>query len=116
MNNSRLLHYPSGVLGVNDLDERVDVRFAEVDFAGVKSKSTLTSMLAKALDAENGFGGNWDALADIIRDRPPGLDILVCRNSNRLSERLRSTLLDVFSENNDERRYGDGDIIIILIG
>ncbi|MDV3468314.1 barstar family protein [Stenotrophomonas sp. C3(2023)] len=44
------------------------LRVARVDLHGVVDKRTLLARLAAQLDFPVGFGGNWDALADNLRD------------------------------------------------
>lgn len=39
-----------------------------IDLEGVSDKRTLLARLAAQLDFPAGFGGNWDALADNLRD------------------------------------------------
>lgn len=39
-----------------------------VDLEGVADKRTLLARLAAQLDFPTGFGGNWDALSDNLRD------------------------------------------------
>jgi len=44
------------------------LRVARVDLHGVADKRTLLARLAAQLDFPPGSGGNWDALADNLRD------------------------------------------------
>lgn len=43
-------------------------RVARVDLAGCHDKAGLLERLAVALDLPSGFGRNWDALADSLKD------------------------------------------------
>ncbi|MDH3706288.1 MAG: barstar family protein [Acidimicrobiia bacterium] len=38
------------------------------DLSAVTDKATLLAALARAVDAPDYFGGNWDALVDVLRD------------------------------------------------
>lgn len=40
----------------------------EVDLAGIEGKEKFIAAIARAVHAPNWFGGNWDALADILGD------------------------------------------------
>ena len=44
------------------------LRVSRVDLDGVRDKRTLLARLAAQLDFPPGFGGNWDALSDNLRD------------------------------------------------
>lgn len=44
------------------------LRVATIDLAGCHDKRTLLMRIATQLDFPSGFGGNWDALTDSLRD------------------------------------------------
>lgn len=44
------------------------LRVATIDLAGCHDKRTLLMRMAAQLDFPSGFGGNWDALLDSLRD------------------------------------------------
>ena len=44
------------------------IRVRSIDGAGVEDKAGLMSVLAEALEFPSGFGANWDALNDNLRD------------------------------------------------
>ncbi len=44
------------------------LRVATIDLAGCRDKPTLLMRIATQLDFPSGFGGNWDALTDSLRD------------------------------------------------
>jgi hypothetical protein len=44
------------------------IRVAEVDGAAVRSKQDLMEALSAALELPDYFGGNWDALEEVLRD------------------------------------------------
>lgn len=44
------------------------LRVCRIDLDGVADKRTLMARIAAQLDFPAGFGGNWDALADSLRD------------------------------------------------
>lgn len=48
-----------------------DVRATPVDLAGVADKAGLMDRCRRDLGLPDWFGGNWDALADVLSD--PGL-------------------------------------------
>lgn len=45
-----------------------DLKVIRIDLDGVGDKRTLLARLAAQLDFPAGFGGNWDALSDNLRD------------------------------------------------
>lgn len=56
----------------------------EVDMAQLQSKGELLTELAQAIHAPDWFGGNWDAMADVLNDlswQPAAGYILVLHNS-----------------------------------
>ncbi len=44
------------------------LKVIRIDLEGVADKRTLLARLAAQLDFPAGFGGNWDALSDNLRD------------------------------------------------
>ncbi|GAB3059964.1 barstar family protein [Stenotrophomonas tumulicola] len=66
----------AGVYAIGDGDESAlaaamrdaGLRVSRVDLDGVRDKRTLLARLAAQLDFPPGFGGNWDALSDNLRD------------------------------------------------
>lgn len=66
----------AGVYAIGDGDESAlaaamrdaGLRVSRIDLDGVRDKRTLLARLAAQLDFPPGFGGNWDALADNLRD------------------------------------------------
>lgn len=44
------------------------LRVATIDLGGCHDKRTLLMRIASQLDFPSGFGGNWDALSDSLRD------------------------------------------------
>lgn len=44
------------------------LRVARIDLDGCQDKRTLLKRLSTQLDFPTGFGGNWDALSDNLRD------------------------------------------------
>lgn len=57
----------------------------EADLAEVHGKGELLAALARALDAPEWFGNNWDALADALGDlswRPAPGYVLLLRDAN----------------------------------
>ena len=44
------------------------LRVVQIDLDGCADKRTLLTRLAGRLDFPSGFGGNWDALSDNLRD------------------------------------------------
>jgi hypothetical protein len=48
--------------------EAAGIRVAAVDGAAVHSKQDLMEALSAALDLPDYFGGNWDALEEVLRD------------------------------------------------
>jgi RNAse (barnase) inhibitor barstar len=49
--------------------EHAKLRYLEVDLSRAEDKATLFAALAKGLDLPDYFGGNFDALADVLEDR-----------------------------------------------
>ena len=42
--------------------------FFEADLSAVQNKNEFLSVVAQAIHAPDGFGNNWDALADVLSD------------------------------------------------
>lgn len=81
------------------------LRVARVDLHGVGDKRTLLARLAAQLDFPPGFGGNWDALTDNLRDlawlTAPAGHALFLDQVDELRTRAEgefNTLLDVLDE------------------
>lgn len=81
------------------------LRVSRVDLHGVGDKRTLLARLAAQLDFPPGFGGNWDALTDNLRDlawlAAPGGHALFLDQVDGLrthAEGEFNTLLDVLDE------------------
>jgi RNAse (barnase) inhibitor barstar len=82
----------------------LDFAVLRVDLAGCTDKADLMARLAKAGGFPDGFGANWDALSDVLRDlswRPaPGYAWVI---ENAAQWRAAhdgdfDTLLDIFNE------------------
>lgn len=80
------------------------LHISRIDLQGVADKRTLLARLAAQLDFPTGFGGNWDALSDNLRDLQwlPGAghalflaDVDVLRAS---AAKEFETLLDILDE------------------
>ena len=75
---SGILHYTEpGVYVAPPAPDRYEVadevgargwRCLADDLAGATDKASLLTALARAVDAPDHFGGNWDALVDVLRD------------------------------------------------
>ena len=48
--------------------EAAGIRVAEIDGAAIETKQDLMSALSEALELPDYFGGNWDALDEVLRD------------------------------------------------
>ncbi len=51
-----------------DAAARLEFAYAEIDLSGCRDKDAALSRIAHALEFPDWFGGNWDALADCLRD------------------------------------------------
>jgi Barstar (barnase inhibitor) len=78
--------------------------FFDADLKGVKGKSSLLDVLARAASFPSGFGGNWDALADNLCDlswhQASGY-VLLLRNANDtlgLAAHDREIVQDIFAD------------------
>ncbi|PWK85295.1 barstar family protein [Fulvimonas soli] len=73
---------------------RAGLRLLRVDLAGCRDKADLLRRLARAFELPAHFGGNWDALADSLRDLAwlpaPGYVLLLDR-ANDLRDGSRET-------------------------
>jgi hypothetical protein len=89
-------------LGVAARDSGLAVR--RVNLAGCRDKRTLLVRFAMALDTPRGRGGNWDALADDLRDlawlEGDGVALLVqdVADARDADPALVSTLLSVLED------------------
>ncbi|MFD9337084.1 barstar family protein [Streptomyces sp. NPDC060028] len=95
-----------------------------LDLDGVRSKTGLMRRCGDALRVPEYFGGNWDALADALRDLswlpdadPPGRLLVV--TSWRAFAAVRpddwDTLREVLEEAVDFWREGDGPGLTVLV-
>ena len=46
----------------------IDFTLFEADLSAVQNKDEFLSVVAQAIHAPEGFGNNWDALADVLSD------------------------------------------------
>jgi RNAse (barnase) inhibitor barstar len=60
---------PPDAAAVDAAAERAGLTRWTVDLAGVRSKETLLATLAGRLEFPEWFGGNWDALNDVLAER-----------------------------------------------
>lgn len=80
------------------------LRVVQIDLDGCDSKRTLLMRMAAQLDFPTGFGGNWDALSDNLRDLqwlPANGYALFFRDADALraaADAEFNTLLDVLDE------------------
>jgi RNAse (barnase) inhibitor barstar len=76
--------------------EAAGIRVAEIDGAAVESKQDLMSALSDALELPDYFGGNWDALDEVLRDlawlEARG-HVLLVTGADRLRERQPELVL-----------------------
>jgi hypothetical protein len=76
----------------------------ELDAAGVRDKTGLLEACAFSLDFPDGFGSNWDALSDCLRDfswRPEGGYVIVWHGGARLAAAAPddfATALEIFRD------------------
>lgn len=80
------------------------LRTATIDLGGCHDKRTLLARLAAQLDFPSGFGGNWDALSDSLRDlswlKANGYALFFsdADGLKEAAEKEFDTLLDVLAE------------------
>jgi hypothetical protein len=93
--------------------EAAGIRVVEIDGAPIETKQDLMSALSEALELPDYFGGNWDALDEVLRDLG-WLDarghVLVVSGTDSLRER-HPELLDGLTESwsfSSERWIADG--------
>ncbi|MET9962183.1 barstar family protein [Streptomyces sp. NPDC006326] len=95
-----------------------------VDLDGVRTKPELMRRWGAALRAPEWFGGNWDALADALRDlswwepAPPGWLVAVSSWQDYAGARPGDweTLRDVLEEAVDFWRSADeGELTVLLV-
>jgi RNAse (barnase) inhibitor barstar len=60
---------PPDAAALDAAAERAGLTRWTVDLAGVRSKETLLATLAGRLEFPEWFGGNWDALNDVLAER-----------------------------------------------
>ncbi|KAF1015702.1 MAG: hypothetical protein GAK31_01177 [Stenotrophomonas maltophilia] len=69
INNAGVYAIDTGDIGALAAAMRdAGVHISRIDLQGVADKRTLLARLAAQLDFPAGFGGNWDALSDNLRD------------------------------------------------
>jgi hypothetical protein len=59
---------PRGVVGLTKQAHADGLAWLNIDLARVRDKKDFVAACAKQLKFPKGFGGNWDALADCLRD------------------------------------------------
>ncbi len=59
---------PRGVVGLTKQAKSENLAWLDLKLARVNDKQSLLAACAKQLKFPKGFGGNWDALADCLRD------------------------------------------------
>ncbi|AWH18096.1 barnase inhibitor [Stenotrophomonas sp. ZAC14D2_NAIMI4_7] len=80
------------------------LKVIRIDLQGVADKRTLLARLSAQLDFPTGFGGNWDALSDNLRDLQwlpaPGYALFLADVDTLRAEAGKEfdTLLDVMDE------------------
>jgi hypothetical protein len=60
---------PGDAAALDAAAERAGLTRWTVDLAGVRSKEALLGTLARRLEFPEWFGGNWDALNDVLAER-----------------------------------------------
>ncbi|MDH6539111.1 barstar family protein [Streptomyces sp. SPB4] len=93
-----------------------------LDLDGVRSKAALMRRCAAALDAPDWFGGNWDALADVLVDLSwlppaPGRLLVVSSWRGYAAERPEDweTLREVLEEAVDFWREADEGAVPLTV-
>ena len=101
-------------VGRADLDEIADMAVAEalsvsrVDLGDCLGKQELLERIANALQFPASFGGNWDALADFLKDLdwlPARGHVLVFEHADAFANTLTdefNTLLDILDDAADQ--------------
>lgn len=86
--------------------ERQGLSWLEIDLSTVHDKRSLMTAFAQVLRLPPGFGGNWDALADVLHDQVTPNGVCLCFSgvpacAERIPDdfrMLRSVLRDVAAE------------------
>jgi RNAse (barnase) inhibitor barstar len=86
--------------------ERQGLSWREIDLSAVHDKRSLMTAFAQGLRLPVGFGGNWDALADVLHDQVTPNGVCLCLTgvldcADRIPDdfrMLRSVLSDVAAE------------------
>lgn len=65
-----------------------------LDGSSIRTKAAMLDALAKVMDFPDYFGHNYDALADLVNDLPPGQHTLVWRKP----EVLKNSDLDAYEQ------------------
>ena len=104
---SRSKNLPSGVYQapadlkpLRDTAELAKVAWFDVNLAGVDGKRAFLAACAKSLRFPRSFGGNWDALADCLKDLCAD-SVISCRNCGGFAEAVPddyATALEIFQD------------------
>jgi len=90
-------------------------RIVMVDLAHCHRKEDAINRIAYAANASEEFGSNYDALADVLSDRPMGVDILVLFSFHQLKKTWQRVLSQIFNRCKGDYMYGEGTVRIVIL-
>jgi len=107
---------PAGIEGVRRAAKRADLAWFELNLARVGSKREFLATCARGLRFPEWFGGNWDALADCLKDLSADC-VVHCRAAGNFAAAAPDdydTALEVFR---DAASYWNerGSVFIVLL-
>ena len=112
---------PANASVLRDAARSAGCAWVELDLKGVADKAALLDLMATELHFPEGFGGNWDALADYMQDlswRPERGWVLVLQDSAGFSATAPAAhttllkVLDMVAANWRRRRR----VFVVLTG
>jgi hypothetical protein len=107
---------PAGMEGVRDAAKRAKLAWFELNLARVANKQEFLAACAKGLRFPGWFGGNWDALADCLKDLHADC-VVNCRSSGKFAAAAPddyATALEIFR---DAANYWAerGSVFVVLL-
>lgn len=99
---------------------RGKLAWMEIDSGEARNKSQFLTECARDLEFPDGFGGNWDALADCLQDlswRPAPGHVVLWRGASRIASAVPgdfATALEIFRDTATYWKERDRVFIVLL--
>jgi hypothetical protein len=91
------------------------IRIHELNFDRCESSKEVVNLLANAANAPEYFGGTLDSIVDVLADRPPGTDLFILQNIDRLPTSVGIALRRVIDAATQDPQYGLGRAKFLIV-